>query len=139
MIRNYTELNRLSSLEDRFDYLQLGGTIGTTTFGFDRWVNQQFYRSKEWQQIRHHVIVRDNGMDLGSHDIPIRGHYLIHHMNPITLRDLEESTENLLDPEFLITTGIRTHNAIHYGDKRQLPRQLIERKPGDHLSGKLIL
>lgn len=131
MIRTYTELDRLGDLEERFDYLMLDSQIGTSTFGFDRWINQQFYHSREWQQIRNHIIARDQGFDLGAEDAPIRGAHLIHHMNPITYEDIEDSTENLLDPEFLITTALRTHNAIHFGDKRQLPRPFVERSPGD--------
>lgn len=131
MIRTYTDLSRLSTLEDRFDYLELGGRIGESTFGFDRWINQQFYRSREWRQIRNHVIARDQGYDLGAEDAPLLGAHLIHHMNPLTLEDFEESTDNLLDPEFLITTSLRTHNAIHFGDKRQLPRPFVERYAGD--------
>lgn len=131
MIRTYSDLRRLQTLEERFDYLKLDGQIGTSTFGFERWVNQQFYHSREWREVRHHVIARDMGMDLGSEDVPIMGAHLIHHMNPITMKDFDESTENLLDPEFLITTALRTHNAIHYGDKRQLPQPFVERRPGD--------
>lgn len=130
MIRTYSDLRRLQTLEERFDYLKLDGQIGTSTFGFERWVNQQFYHSREWREVRHHVIARDMGMDLGSEDVPIMGAHLIHHMNPITMKDFDESTENLLDPEFLITTALRTHNAIHYGDKRQLPQPFVERRPG---------
>ena len=131
MIRTYSELRNLHTLSDRFDYLELGGVVGESTFGFDRWINQQFYRSREWRLIRDHVIVRDNGFDLGAEDAPILGAHLIHHMNPLTLEDFESSTENLLDPEFLITTSLRTHNAIHFGDKSQLPRPFVERSPGD--------
>lgn len=132
MIRTYSDLRSLDTLEERFDYLKLGGRIGETTFGFDRWINQMFYRSSEWRQIRDHVLVRDDGFDLGAKDAPMVGRvYLIHHMNPITLEDIEEGTDNLLDPEFLITTTIRTHNAVHYGDKQSLPRPLVERRPGD--------
>lgn len=131
MIRTYTELQMFDTLEDRFDYLSLGGSIGVSTFGFDRWMNQAFYRSREWRQIRSHVIVRDDGLDLGTDDISIRGAYTIHHMNPISMQDLEEASYNLLDPEFLITCALRTHNAVHYGDKNLLPRPFIERRPGD--------
>lgn len=131
MIRMYSDLRYRPTLEERFDYLSLGGRVGETTFGFDRWINQQFYRSREWRLIRNHVIARDNGFDLGAEDAPLVGAHLIHHMNPLTLDDIEEATENLLDPEFLITTSLRTHNAIHYGDKRQLPRPFVDRTPGD--------
>jgi hypothetical protein len=131
MIRTYTELELLDTLEERFDYLELGGTVGESTFGFDRWMNQLFYRSREWRQVRDHVIARDNGFDLGAEDAPILGAPTIHHMNPLTRHDIEEATDNLLDPEFLITTSLRVHNAIHYGDKGQLPRPFVERRPGD--------
>jgi len=131
VIRTYTELSKRETLEERFEYLQLGGTVGATTFGFDRWINQQFYRSSEWRQVRDEVIVRDNGLDLGDLDTPVRGAHLIHHMNPLTLQDFENATDNLLDPEFLITTALRTHNAIHYADKSLLPRPFVERSPGD--------
>lgn len=131
MIRTYSDLRRMSTLEERYDYLQLGGSVGTTTFGFDRWVNQMFYRSREWRNIREEIIVRDDGLDLGAYDVPIRGAHVIHHMNPLTLEDIEEATDNLINPEFLITTALRTHNAIHYGDKSLLPRPFVERSPGD--------
>lgn len=131
MIRTYTELRELSTLEERFEYLALGGTVGASTFGFDRWINQQFYRSAEWKQARRDVIARDMGMDLGSSDTPIIGAHLIHHMNPLTLNDIEQASDNLLDPEFLITTALRTHNAVHYGDRSLLPKPYVERRPGD--------
>lgn len=131
MIRTYSDLRRLRTLEERFDYLSLGGSIGESTFGFDRWINQQFYRSREWRQVRDIVIVRDEGFDLGVYDTPIRGNPQIHHMNPLTLEDIEEATENLLDPEFLICTSQRTHNGIHFGDKSLLPQPFVERRPGD--------
>jgi len=131
MIRTYSELRHFDSLEERYDYLRLGGLIGSSTFGFDRWVNQMFYKSREWRLVREEVIVRDMGYDLGAEDAPLLGAHLIHHMNPITLEDIEEGTENLLDPEYLITTSLRTHNAIHFGDKNQLPRPFVERTPGD--------
>lgn len=130
-IRTYTELSQLSTFEERYEYLALGGIVGESTFGFDRWMNQQFYRSREWRLIRSEVIARDLGFDLGDRDTPIRGAHLIHHMNPLTRTDIEEATENLLDPEFLICTALRTHNAIHYGDRNLLPKPMIERRPGD--------
>jgi hypothetical protein len=131
MIRTYSELRGFRTLEERFDYLRLGGLVGASTFGFDRWINQQFYRSREWKQVRNHIIARDEGMDLGSDDTPILGAHLIHHMNPLTLDDFEEGSDNLLDPEFLITTALRTHNAIHFGDASLLPKPYVERRPGD--------
>ena len=131
LIRTYSDLRRLPTLEERYSYLELGGTVGETTFGFDRWINQRFYHSPEWRHIRNHVIARDQGFDLGTPDVPIRGAHLIHHMNPTTLNDIEDATENLFDPEFLISTALRTHNAIHYGDRQLLPRPFVERTPGD--------
>ena len=131
MIRTYSDLRALPTLLERYDYLRLGGRVGESTFGFDRWINQQFYRSREWRMTRDEVIARDMGYDLGAEDAPLLGAHLIHHMNPLTPEDIEEATDNLLDPEFLITTSIRTHNAIHYGDEKQLPRPFVERQPGD--------
>jgi hypothetical protein len=131
MIRKYSELRRIDNFEERFRYLALRGQVGEATFGFDRWMNQEFYRSREWRQIRHHVIARDNGCDLGvdGHEIH-RGLY-IHHMNPMTTSDIAQGDEDILNPEFLITTCHQTHNAIHYGDERLLPRPLVARAPGD--------
>lgn len=130
-MRTYTELSQLDTIEERYEYLALGGVVGESTFGFDRWINQRFYRSREWRLVRSEVIARDLGFDLGVRDTPIRGPHLVHHMNPITLADIDESTENLIDPEFLITVALRTHNAIHYGDESLLPRKWEERRPGD--------
>lgn len=131
MIRSFTELNRLHTLEDRFDYLQLGSQIGAASFGADRWVNQQFYRSAEWRHIRDHVIARDLGFDLGMDDVPIMGAPAVHHMNPMTLADIEDGSFAIIDPEYLITTSLRTHNAIHFGDRSLLPKPFVERSPGD--------
>lgn len=133
-MRTYTELSMLGSIEERFEYLRLNASVGDTTFDDMRWLNQAFYHSREWRQMRQQVIARDLGFDLGTPDQPIRDKFpLIHHMNPITVEDIEEGSENLLDPEFLICTGLRTHNAIHYGDARLLPQPHVERRPGDHL------
>jgi hypothetical protein len=132
-IRTYTELRRMRSLTDRFEYLAIGGAIGDATFGFDRWMNQRFYSSREWRDVRRIVLARDEGFDLGCEDFPIGGRPAVHHMNPITVEDIEEWTENLIDPEFLITCSIRTHNAVHYGDKSLLPQPYVERTPGDTL------
>lgn len=131
MIRTYSELLEFDTLEDRYEYLRLGSMVGDETFGFDRWMNQQFYRSREWRHIRDDVIVRDNGFDLGIADVPIRGAPAIHHLKPLTPDDIEEATIYLLDPEYLISTSQRTHNAIHFGDARQLPQPWVERSPGD--------
>jgi len=129
--RTYSELRRLSTFEDRFRYLVLNGQVGEATFGWDRWINQQFYQSKQWRQARNYVITRDLGRDLGIEGFEIHDRIYIHHMNPMTARHITQADESILDPEFLITTTHRTHNAIHYGDERQLPRQLVERRPGD--------
>ena len=131
IIRCYSELKRLVTFEDRFRYLQLHGKVGADTFGFDRVFNQMFYRSKEWKQLRHRLITRDLGCDLGVPDYDIHGAIYIHHMNPITVEDIDKRTDILLNPEFLICTSFNTHNAIHYGDESLLPKPLVERGPND--------
>lgn len=131
MLRTYSDLIKSSSFIERFRYLALPGSIGASTFGFDRHVNQRFYRSAEWRQIRHHVIARDNGCDLGVEDHEIFDKILIHHMNPMTMDHIVAGDKDILDPEFLICTSHRTHNAIHFGDERKLPKPLVERRPGD--------
>lgn len=130
-IRSYRELRRLETFFDRFEYLSLKGTVGQDTFGFDRWINQRFYRSYEWKRARNHVIVRDNGCDLGVEGHEIYTDLLVHHMNPISMQDIQHGEEWILDPNYLITTSLQTHNAIHYGDVSLLPRGPIERQPGD--------
>ena len=129
--RSYSELRRLPSFEERFEYLSLRGVVGAATFGFDRWINQHFYRSAEWRQVRNHVIVRDNGCDLGISGYEIYAQLLVHHMNPVTPQAILDVSGWLLDPEYLITTTHRTHNAIHYGDESLLRREPVERQPGD--------
>jgi hypothetical protein len=131
IIRSYRELRRLPTFEERFDYLSLKGEVGRATFGFDRWINQRFYRSSEWRHIRNFVIVRDNGCDLGISGYEIRAQLMVHHMNPVTTEDFIQGEEWILDPEYLITTTHRTHNAIHYGDLSLIPRALVDRQPGD--------
>lgn len=130
-IRTYSDLSRLISFEERFQYLRLGGSVGMDTFGFDRYLNQVFYRSQRWKKVRDHVIIRDNGCDLGVEGYEIHGRIIIHHMNPITLEDIERESEYLLDPEFLICTVHNTHNAIHYGDANLLPKAPIIRTRND--------
>ena len=130
-IRTYSELITLPTFEDRYRYLQLNGAVGKDTFGFDRYINQQFYRSKEWQRIRDEVIIRDNACDLGMEGYEIHWRIYVHHMNPIMVRDIQSNSDYLMNPEFLICTTHRTHNAIHYGDATLLPKNIIERKPGD--------
>ena len=131
-IRTYSELIRLPTFEERFEYLKLGGKVGKDTFGFDRIFNQKFYTSKEWKRVRDFVIIRDNGCDLAHEDHTIYGSkIIIHHMNPISLEDIENNTDILLNPEYLITTIHNTHNAIHYGDANLLPKDPIERTKND--------
>ena len=130
-IRCYSELKHLATLEERYRYLALRGRVGDATFGFDRWMNQMFYRSAEWRRIRQHVIVRDRGCDLGIAGWEIHHRVYIHHMNPMTVDNFREGGDEILDPEFLVATTLLTHNAIHYGDETQLPQELIERVAGD--------
>ena len=129
--RRYSELRRLPTFEERFEYLSLGGEVGAATFGFDRWINQSFYRSREWKHVRDQVVFRDGACDLGVPGYVIHSRLLVHHMNPMTAEDLERGEEWVLDPQYLITTTHRTHNAIHYGDFSLIPRPLVERRPGD--------
>ena len=131
MIRTYSELRRLTDFEDRYRYLALRGSVGRSTFGFDRHINQQFYRSTEWRHIRHHVIARDLGCDLGVEGYEIHDRVYIHHMNPMTIDSIAHGDETILDPEFLISTTHRTHNAIHYGDEKLLVKPFVDRKSGD--------
>lgn len=131
IIRTYSELITLPTFEERFDYLKLDGVVGKETFGFDRVFNQRFYKSQEWLRVRDFVIVRDNGCDLGVEGHEIYERILIHHMNPISLDDIRNGTEFLLNPEYLISTITNTHNAIHYGDKSLLTIAPIERTKND--------
>ena len=130
-IRSYSELIKLSTFEERYEYLRLCGEVGKETFGFDRYLNQQFYKSDEWKSIRDTVIVRDNGCDLGIEGRNIYGRILIHHMNPITKDDILNRSEFLLNPEYLICTMKNTHDAIHYGDDMLLVKDPIERSRND--------
>jgi len=130
-MRNYKELTQFDNLEDRFDYLVLGGELGNATFGYDRWFNQSFYKSREWRDVRNYVIIRDNGFDMGLVDFPISGPPHVHHMNPITIDDIVVESDNLINPDFLICVSHRTHNAIHYGDRSHLPRIPVDRSAGD--------
>lgn len=130
--RSYSELRKLNTFEERYRYLALNGVVGQTTFGFDRHINQQFYASTEWRQVRQEIIVRDEGLDLGIPDYEIFDKIIIHHMNPMTVDDVYHNIDNrILDPEFLICTTHRTHNAIHYGDESLLAKPLVPRHPGD--------
>lgn len=130
-VRTYSELQLLETFEERYRYLALRGTLGTETFGFDRWINQRFYKSYEWERVRNYVITRDNGCDLGIIGYEIYSGLIVHHMNPISMDDIKHGDEDLVNPEYLIVTSLQTHNAIHYGDESLLPRGPIVRKAGD--------
>lgn len=136
-IRTYSELVHLSTFEERYQYLRLSGVVGKDTFGFDRYLNQNFYRSAAWKRVRDQVIIRDNGCDLGMEDRIIQGKILIHHMNPITDKDILDLTDFLLDPEYLICVSHVTHNAIHYGDEDQLLKMPTARFKNDTCPWKL--
>ena len=131
IIRTYSELKTLKTFEERYRYLRLSGFVGEETFGFDRYINQTFYRSKEWKRIRDEVIVRDCGCDLGIEGREIYERILIHHMNPVTIDDIKNLSDCLLNPEYLIRTTHNTHNAIHYGDENLLIVAPIERRAND--------
>lgn len=131
MIRTYSEMLKRDAFLSRFRYLVLGGELGVATFGYDRPMNQDFYHSLEWKRVRDHVIVRDQGCDLGVGGHEIHDRVLVHHMNPIKQHDLVHFNESILDPEYLICVSTRTHNAIHFGDESQLPTPFVERRPGD--------
>lgn len=130
-IKTYTELSRIESFKERFRYLKLSGVVGESTFGFDRYMNQVFYRSPEWRRLRDQIIIRDNGCDLGVEGYDIHGQILIHHMNPITEKDILSQSDLLLNPEYLICTTKITHNAIHYGDEHLLMTEPIVRTKND--------
>lgn len=131
IIRTYSELITLPTFMERYKYLRIGGTVGTDTFGFDRYLNQAFYKSEEWKSIRRHVIIRDCGCDLGIEGHEIRERILIHHINPISEEDILDRSDFLLNPEYLISTSHRTHNAIHYGDDSILIDVPLERRKND--------
>ena len=131
-IRTYTELSRIKTFDGRFRYLKLNGRVGEETFGFDRYLNQIFYKSPEYRKIRREVILRDNGCDMGFEDCEIVGKIYVHHMNPITRTDILERTDFALNPEYMICVSHNTHNAIHYGDESLLSSMdIIERRPND--------
>lgn len=129
--RSYSELRKFKTFEERYDYLKLKGAVGESTFGFERHLNQRFYTSAQWRHIRNHVIARDQGMDLGIDGYEIHDKPMVHHMNPMSARHIADALSDILDPEFLILTTHRTHNAIHYGDASQLVQPFVERQPGD--------
>lgn len=130
-IRSYSEFSQIAGFDERFRYLSLRGRVGDVTFGFERDFNQRFYQSAQWKRARRLVLLRDENCDLGVDGYDIPGGLHIHHMNPVTMADLMNGNPDLLDPEYLISTTQATHNAIHYGNERQLPRSFTERRPGD--------
>lgn len=130
-LRCYRELIRLKTFDERFEYLKLKGIVGESTFGYDRYLNQLLYTSGEWRRIRRDIILRDNGCDLAVEGYDILDTIIVHHMNPISVEDLIDFSEDVINPEYLICVSHDTHNAIHYGDKSLLTREPIERKPGD--------
>lgn len=130
MIRTYEELSKCRTFEERFEYLKLNGQVGSDTFGFDRYLNQKFYKSDRWKRIRDIVILRDNGCDLGVSGYDIYGKVIIHHMNPLNQDDIVNQTDYLLNPNYLICTSHNTHNAIHYGSS-ELFQTEVERRPND--------
>lgn len=129
--RCYSELSELPTFEERFEYLSLKGEVGHETFGFNRWINQRFYTSREWRRLRRVVIIRDQSCDLGVDGYDIHVNLVVHHMNPLTEEDIMQGTRHALDPEFLICTTHDTHNAIHYGDAKLLAKPYEARRPGD--------
>ena len=134
MIRTYDELVLLNTFEERFEYLSLSGRVGDSTFGRDRFLNQNLYHSDEWKRIRREVIVRDMGCDLGVRDREIHGRIIVHHMNPLSKEDIYTGSEFVLDPKYLICVGYDTHNALHYGDISLIPSSKpVERRPNDQI------
>ena len=131
MMRTYSELSKLKTFKERFEYLKLDGLIGEETFGWDRYLNQVFYKSPEWKSTRDKIIVRDNGRDLGVEGYDIFGKIIIHHMNPMSLGDIANRNPDIFNPEYLICVSHETHNAIHYGDANQLNLGPIERTVND--------
>ena len=130
-IRTYSELSQIPTFEERYEYLALRGVVGEPTFGYDRWINQAFYRSAEWRHIRNYVIYRDLGCDLGVEGYEIHDKVIIHPMNPMQQVDLLHGNDDIVNLEYLISTTHKTHNAIHYGDASLLPKQYTPRRPGD--------
>ncbi len=131
LIRCYRELKRLNTFQERYDYLKIGGLVGDSTFGFERYLNQMLYSSPQWRKVRDQVIIRDNGNDLGVEGFQIYDHIIVHHMNPITVEQIEEAASEIFDPEYLVCCSTQTHNAIHFGDKSLLPQLPVERSPND--------
>ena len=131
MIRRYTDLMQYDSFIERYRYLKLNGQVGIDTFGLDRYLNQTLYRSYKWRKVRNQIIMRDNGCDLGMDGFDIFGKIIVHHMNPLTLEQIEDDSDDIYNPEFLICVSHITHNAIHYGDENLLPQLPVERSAND--------
>jgi hypothetical protein len=130
-VRSYSELSKITTFRGRYDYLALKGAVGRETFGFDRWINQQFYSSAQWRSLRRQIILRDNGCDLGIDGYEIHRDLAVHHMNPMRQDDIVYGTRKALDPEFLICVSHNTHNAIHFGDATLLAQPYVPRSPND--------
>lgn len=133
MMKTYSELKQLTTFADRYEYLRLNGNVAQETFGHERFMNQKFYRSREWQHVRWKVIARDLGCDLGIPGREIVKQIQVHHMNPMNIRDLYDFNEDVLNLEYLISASHGTHNAIHYGDEPPQTAVIIERTPNDHI------
>lgn len=131
MTRTYSELIQLPTFEERFEYLKLVGKVGQETFGYDRYLNQILYTSPRWRKLRNEIIIRDNACDLAVLGFCIFDKVIIHHMNPITVEDVENGNEDVYNPEYLVCVSNKTHNAIHYGNRNLLPKVVLDRKPGD--------
>ena len=131
MIRTYSELRRLKTFEERYRYLRIAGRVGVDTFGYDRYLNQLLYMSKRWRRTRDSIIIRDDGCDLSHEDYEIYGKIIVHHMNPITIEDIEQDRDEVYDPNLLVSTSFDTHNAIHFGNESLLPKLPIIRRRND--------
>lgn len=131
MIRRYSDLIQLNTFEERYSYLKLHGKVGEDTFGYDRYINQMLYRSKRWRRTRNEVIIRDNACDLGIDGYELDNYIVVHHMNPLTIEDIEEERDVVYNPEYLISCSSMTHKAIHFGDENLLSREPIIRRPND--------
>ena len=131
LLRTYSELITIPTMIERYRYLRLGGVVGESTFGFDRYLNQALYTSKEWRDLRHEIIVRDNGFDMALDGWDIGDRIVVHHINPLTIDDIDNRNPDIFNPEYLVCVSHSTHNAIHFGDEGLLPKPLVERRPGD--------
>lgn len=131
MIRRYSDLIQLPTFQERYSYLKIHGKVGEDTFGYDRYINQMLYRSQRWKRTRNNVIIRDNACDLGIDGRELDDYIIVHHMNPLTLEDIEEERDVVYNPEYLISCSSRTHKAIHFGDEELLAREPIVRRPND--------